>query len=199
MAEPAEKPEQQSNPLSQFGEKELFDSRTVLISSPVNAKLAHMVNSRLLALERAQNKEPIFVYINSPGGEVHSGYAIFDTLRFIEAPVVTIVTGLAASMGSIIALAAPLERRFALPNAKFLIHQPSVQGGLAGSVSDIEIHAKDLIDTKNQIIELYVKETGRTEEEIRKAIDRDKWMSAGAAQDFGLIKKVIKKRSELKI
>lgn len=180
-----------------FGEKELFDSRTVLISSGVNARLAHMINSRLLALERANKKDPVYLFINSPGGEVHSGFAIFDTLRFIECPVYTIVTGLAASMGSIIALAAPKDRRLAMPNAKFLIHQPSVQGGLGGSVSDIEIHARDLIDTKNSLVDLYVKETGRSPDEIRKAIDRDKWMTAEQAKDFGLISRIVARRSEL--
>jgi ATP-dependent Clp protease protease subunit len=195
MAETPEKERPES--FMPFGEKELFDSRTVLISSPVNAKLAHMINSRLLALERANRKDPIYVFINSPGGEVHSGYSIFDTMRFIECQVVTIVTGLAASMGSIIALAAPKERRFSMPNAKFLIHQPSVHGGLGGSVSDIEIHARDLIETKNQIVQLYVKETGRTESEIRTAIDRDKWMTPPQALEFGLISKIISRRSEL--
>src|SRR4051812_2811185 len=106
-------------------EKQLFDSRTILISAPVDSRLAHIVNTKLLALEKADPKSPIFVFINSPGGEVHSGFSIFDTARFIAPEVVTIVSGLAASMGSIIALSAPKNRRFAFPNSRFLVHQPS--------------------------------------------------------------------------
>lgn len=180
-------------------EKELFDARVILISAPVDAKLAHMINSKLLAMERANDSKPIYMFINSPGGEVHSGFSIFDTTRFIKPDVVTVVSGLAASMGSIIALCAKKEHRFAFPNAKFLIHQPSVAGGMAGSVSDIEIHAKDLIDTKNMIIHLYAKETGNTEERIKKALDRDHWMTPSAAKEFGLIHKIVEHRSDLKI
>jgi len=179
-------------------ERELFEGRVILISSPVNSKLAHAVNSKLLALERHNSERPISIFINSPGGEVHSGFAIFDMCRFIKPPVYTIVAGLAASMGSIIALAAPRERRVAFPNAKFLIHQPSVSG-VGGTVSDIEIHAKDLIETKNLIIDLYTKETGQPQAEVRKALDRDKWMSADQAVQFGLISRVIQNRSELGI
>lgn len=178
-------------------ERELFEARTILVSAPVNAKLAHMINTKLLAMERASKSDPIFMFINSPGGEVHSGFSIFDTAKFIHPPVVTVVSGLAASMGSIIALAAPKERRFALPNSKFLIHQPSVSGGLGGSVSDIEIHARDLIDTKNHIVDLYARETGRSPEEIRKALDRDYWMSANQALEYGLINKVVATRKDL--
>jgi ATP-dependent Clp protease, protease subunit len=180
-------------------ERELFNARIVLISTPVNAKLAHEVNSRLLALERISEKDPIYLFINSPGGEIHSGFSIFDTARFICPRVVTVVTGLAASMGSIIALCAKKEHRYAFPNSKFLIHQPSIQGGLGGSTSDIEIHAKDLIDTKNRIIDLYSLETGRTPEEIKRAIDRDYWMSPQQALEFGLISKIVRTRDDLKL
>lgn len=178
-------------------EKELFDARIILISSPVNAKLAHFVNTKLLAMERADKSAPVYLFINSPGGEVHSGFSIFDTARFITPTVYTVVTGLAASMGSIIALCADKTNRFAFPNSKFLIHQPSVSGGLGGSVSDIEIHAKDLIETKNLIIDLYSQETGQKTDVIRDALDRDRWMSPQQAKEFGLISKIIHKRSEL--
>jgi ATP-dependent Clp protease protease subunit len=179
-------------------ERELFEARVILISAPVDPKLAHVVNSKLLALERHNDKDPIYVYINSPGGEVHSGFSIFDMMRFVKPPVVTVVTGLAASMGSIISLAARPEHRFSFPNAKFLIHQPSI-GGIGGSVSDIEIHAKDLIDTKNRIIDLYCTECGRNIDEVKKALDRDSWMSPELAVKWGLIAKVITKRDDLKI
>ncbi len=179
-------------------EKELFEARVILVSHGVNSKLAHAVNSKLLALERHDDKKPIFMFINSPGGEVHSGFAIFDMIRFIKPPVYTIVTGLAASMGSIIALAVPPDRRLAFPNAKVLIHQPSV-GGIGGTVTDIEIHAKDLIETKNHIIELYTNETGQKREVIQKALDRDKWLSAEEAKEFGLVSKIIRNRSDLPV
>jgi ATP-dependent Clp protease protease subunit len=180
-------------------DKALFDARIILISTGVNAKLAHSINSKMLAMERANPHDPIYLYINSPGGEVHSGFSIFDTARFIEPTVVTVVTGLAASMGSIIALCAKKEHRFAFPNSKFLIHQPSVSGGMGGSVSDIEIHAKDLIDTKNHIIDLYAHETGHSTEDIKKALDRDHWMSPRVALDYGLISKIVHKRADLRI
>ncbi len=180
-------------------EKEPLDARLILISAHDDAKLAHMINSKLLAMERASDSKPIYMFINSPGGEVHSGFSIFDTTRFIKPDVVTVVSGLAASMGSIIALCAKKEHRFAFPNAKFLIHQPSVAGGMGGSVSDIEIHAKDLIDTKNMIISLYAKETGNNEERIKKALDRDHWMTPSQAKEFGLIHKIVEHRSDLKI
>lgn len=179
-------------------EKELFEARVILISHGVNSKLAHAVNSKLLALERHDDKKPIYMFINSPGGEVHSGFAIFDMIRFIRPPVYTIVSGLAASMGSIIALAVPRERRYAFPNARILIHQPSV-GGIGGTVTDIEIHAKDLIETKNHIIDLYANETGQPREVIQKALDRDKWMSVEEAKSFGLISKIIKNRSDIPV
>ena len=179
-------------------EKELFEARVILISAGVDPKLAHAVNSKLLALERHNDKDPIYLYINSPGGEVHSGFSIFDMARFIKPPVVTVVTGLAASMGSIITLCARPEHRFAFPNSKILVHQPSVSG-MGGSVSDIEIHAKDLIDTKNRIVELYQKECGRTNDEVKKALDRDNWMSPEQAVKWGHISKIVTKRDDLKI
>jgi ATP-dependent Clp protease protease subunit len=196
---PNEKPDSvaNTNGTSSLGEKSLFDSRIILINAPVNSKLSHLVNSQLLAMEQASDK-PITIYINCPGGEMNSGYAIFDMIRFIKPEVTTIVAGLAASMGSIIALAAKKENRYALPNAKFLIHQPSIHGGLSGSTSDIEIHAKDIMDAKSQVVDLYVKETGQSRETIQQSIDRDFWMSSQKALEFGLISKILKTRSELK-
>ena len=198
MAE--EKPKaDKSEPKSQIDEKELFDARIILVSTGINAKLAHMVNTKLLAMERADNAKPIYMFINSPGGEVHSGYSIFDTMRFIRPDVITVVTGLAASMGSIIALAAKPQQRFAFPNSKFLIHQPLISGGLTGSVSDIEIHARDLIETKERIIELYAHETGMSKDQVKLALDRDRWMSPQQAKEFGLISKIVNSRDDLKL
>jgi ATP-dependent Clp protease protease subunit len=179
-------------------EKELFEARVILVSAPVDPKLAHVVNSKLLALERHNDKDPIYLYINCPGGEVHSGFSIFDCARFVRPEVITVVTGLAASMGSIITLCAKPKNRFAFPNSKFLVHQPSISG-IGGSVSDIEIHAKDLIDTKNRVIKLYADECGRSIEEVKKALDRDNWMSPEAALAWGHISKIVYTRDDLKI
>lgn len=179
-------------------EKELFEGRMILISNAVDAKLAHSVNAQLLALERHNNKDPIYLFINSPGGEIHSGFAIFDCARFIRPPVVTIVAGLAASMGSIITLCAKPQHRFAFPNSKILVHQPSISG-MGGSVSDIEIHAKDLLETKTRIIDVYVKECGRNPDEVKKALDRDNWMSPEQAIKWGHISKIVTNREDLQI
>lgn len=192
--------EEKQNPNSEIAgfteDKKLFDSRTILLSAPVDAKLAHVVNSKLIAMAK-ESDAPITLFINSPGGEIHSGFSIFDMIRFIKPEVYTVVSGLAASMGTVIALAAKKAHRYALPNAKFLIHQPSVSGGIGGSASDIEIHAKDLIETKNKIVEIYAEETGRKIDEIRTALDRDYWMSAEKAKEFGLISKIVRRHSEL--
>lgn len=126
-----------------------------------------------------------------------SGFSIFDTARFVQPEVITLVTGLAASMGSVIALCAEKKNRLAFPNAKFLIHQPLISGILTGSASDIDIHAKDIIRTKQRINELYSRETGRPIEEIEKATDRDRWMEVQEALDFGLVSRVVSNRSEI--
>lgn len=176
----------------------LFENRIIQISGPVGSELAYEVNGKLLALERADAKRPIYLYIDSPGGEVNSGFSIFDTAKFIAPEVYTIVVGLAASMGSLIALCADKEKRLAFPNSKFLIHQPLISGTYYGSASDVEIRAKDIVRTKEKIVRIYADETGKSTEEIHKAIDRDNWMTAEEAQKFGLISRVIRSRGDLK-
>lgn len=193
--ESSEKPEKMTGT---HVEKELFEARVILISTPVDSKLAHAVCSKLLALERHNDKDPIYLYINSPGGEIHSGFAIFDCARFVKPTIVTVVTGLAASMGSIITLCAKPQHRFAFPNAKILVHQPSISG-MGGSVSDIEIHAKDLLETKERIVQLYIRECGKNNDEVKKALDRDSWMTAEQAVKWGHISKIVEKREDLKI
>lgn len=198
-----DEPKEKKEPKGEKGlpnpiELELFSARIVMVYAPVDARLAHAVCAKLLALERADAEAPVYLFINCPGGEVYSGFSIFDTARFIRPRVVTVVTGLAASMGSIISLCAAKEDRYAFPNAKFLVHQPLMSGGLTGSATDIAIHAKDLIETKNRIIELYAHECGRSIEDIKKALDRDTWLNPGPAKEFGLISKIISTRAELK-
>jgi len=181
------------NPVDQH----LFDRRIVHMSGGVNSRLAYKVNRQLLALEKVDAKKPIYLFIDSPGGEINSGFSVFDVARFIQPPVYTIVAGLAASMGSLIALCAPKERRFALPNAKLLIHQPLISGVLQGQASDLEIHARDIVKTKEKINRLYAQETGKPLEVIQKLTDRDKWLDPDEALELGLISKIIKNRSEI--
>lgn len=175
----------------------LFQTRIVQVSGPVDSKLAHRVNKQLLALESKDPKAPIYMYINSPGGEISSGFSIFDTARFIQPTIVTVVVGLAASMGSVIALCADKKHRVAFPNSKFLIHQPLIAGVIQGPASDLEIHAKDIVKTRGKINQLYAKETGRPVEEVAKLTDRDYWMDANEAMKFGLVSRIISDRSEL--
>jgi ATP-dependent Clp protease protease subunit len=178
-------------------DQRIFESRIVQISGPVGSAMAHEVNRQLLAMERTDPDAPVYLYINSPGGEITSGFSIYDTARFIQPEVTTVVTGLAASMGSLIALCAEKKNRLAFPNAKFLIHQPLISGVLTGPASDLAIHAKDIIKTKQRINELYAQETGRPLEQVIEATDRDNWMDANEALDFGLISRIVNRRTEI--
>ncbi len=175
----------------------VFDSRIINVSGSVNSALANEITRQLLALERLNPAEPVTLFINSPGGEINSGFAIYDTARFIEPEVVTLVSGLAASMGSLIALCAKKENRLSLPNSKFLIHQPLISGIMHGPASDIEIHAKDMLRTKEKINAIYAEETGRPIAEVAKATDRDNWMTAEEALAFGLISRIVDHRSDI--
>lgn len=176
----------------------LFESRVVQVSGAVDSALAFDVNRKMLALEKADSAKPIYLFIDSPGGEVNSGFSIFDTARFIQPTVYTVVVGLAASMGSLIALCAKPENRFAFPNSKFLIHQPLIMGTIYGPASDVDIRAKDIVRTREKINRLYAHETGQPYEEIVKATDRDRWMTAEEAKSFGLISRIVKTRADLK-
>lgn len=174
----------------------MLASRTVVISGQVDAELAQKVIQQLVLLDHDDAKARITVLVNSPGGEVLSGFAIYDTLRFVSAPVVTVVAGLAASMGSIIALAPPKGSRYSLPNAKFLIHQP-LMTGYQGRATDLEIQATEILKERDRIIEIYSEATGKKTEEIARDIDRDKWLTAQQALDYGLVERIITKRDEL--
>ena len=174
----------------------LLASRTIVLSGSVDAELAQKVIQQLVLLDHADPKGRITMLINSPGGEVFSGFAIFDTMLFVSAPVCTVVAGLAASMGSIIALAPDSQHRFALPNSKFLIHQP-LMTGYQGRASDLEIQANEILRDRERIIALYAEKTKRKHEEVGRDIDRDKWMSAQEALDYRLVGKIITKREEI--
>lgn len=174
----------------------LLASRTVIISGQVTAEMAQKVIQQLVLLDHDDPKARITILINSPGGEVFSGFAIYDTIRFLSAPVVTVVTGVAASMGSIIALAPEKGHRYSLPNAKFLIHQP-LMFGYQGRATDLEIQATEILRDRERIAEIYAHNTGKSTEQIAADIERDKWLSAEQAKEYGLVDQIIAKRSEL--
>ena len=174
----------------------LLKSRTVVISQQVDAKLTSKVLSQLVLLEQEGEDQPLTVFINSPGGEIFSGFAIFDMLNFISCPVKTIVTGFAASMGSILSLAAEKGHRYAMPQAKIMIHQPLLMG-YQGRATECEIQAREILKTRDHLVKLYSEKTGKSHEEIKKALDRDNWFTAEEALEYGLIDKVVSSRSEI--
>lgn len=169
-------------------------TRTILLSGEVNKETAEKVISRLLLLE-SQSDEPIRVLIDSPGGDVDAGYAIFDMARFVKPQVWMIGMGLVASAGALILLAAPKERRVGLPNSHYLIHQPL--SGLRGVATDIEIHAREIERTRDRINKLIAQETGQDLARVQKDTDRDYWMTSEEAVAYGLISRTVNRRDEL--
>ncbi len=163
----------------------LLKERIIFVNGPVEDGMSMLVCAQLLFLEAENPKKEINMYINSPGGVVTSGMAIYDTMQFIKPPVSTLCMGQAASMGSLLLTAGATGQRFALPNARIMVHQPS--GGFQGQASDIERHAQDIIKMKRRLNEIYVKHTGRDYETIERTLDRDHFMTAQEALEFGLI------------
>jgi ATP-dependent Clp protease protease subunit len=157
--------------------------------------MAASICMQLLFLEAENPKKEISMYINSPGGVVTSGMAIYDTMQFVKPPIATLCIGQAASMGSLLLCAGHKDMRYALPNARIMVHQPS--GGFSGQASDIERHAEDIIKMKRRLNEVYVKHTGQSYETIEKTLDRDYFMTADQAKDFGLIDRVLTQRDEV--
>jgi ATP-dependent Clp protease protease subunit len=178
-------------------DQHVFESRIIFVSGEVDSELAVKVNRQLLAMERTNPNAPIVMWIDSPGGEIHSGFSIYDTARFVQPRIVTLIAGLAASMGSVISLCAEKEDRLAFPNAKLLIHQPLISGVIRGPASDLAIHAQDIIETKKKLHRLYAERTGSPVEKFVEYMERDKWLLPKEAQDLGLISKVIGTRKEL--
>jgi ATP-dependent Clp protease protease subunit len=178
-------------------DQHLFESRIIFVSGEVNSELALKVNRQLLAMEKVDPSAPVVLWIDCPGGEIFSGFSIHDTARFIRPPVFTVVAGLAASMGSVIALAADKKRRLSFPNAKLLIHQPLIAGVMRGPASDLEIHAADIVATKKRLHELYAERTGTPIETYRELMERDHWIDPKRALELGLISKVVGSRDEL--
>ena len=173
----------------------LLRERIIFITGPIEDGMSSIVIAQLLLLESENPKKEISMYINSPGGVVTSGMAIYDTMQFIKPPVVTLCIGQAASMGSLLLAAGAKNMRFALPNARVMVHQPS--GGFRGQASDIERHAEDIIKLKRRLNEIYVHHTGQPYEMIEKTLDRDHFMNADQARDFGIVDKVLSKREEV--
>jgi ATP-dependent Clp protease protease subunit len=172
----------------------LLKERVIFITGPVEDYMASLITAQLLFLEAENPKKEISMYINSPGGVVTSGLAIYDTMQFIRPAVSTLCTGQAASMGSLLLTAGEKGLRFTLPNARILLHQPS--GGFQGQASDIERHAEDILKLKRRLNEIYVKHTGQDYDTIERTLDRDYFLTADEAKAFGIVDKVISKRAE---
>jgi ATP-dependent Clp protease protease subunit len=170
----------------------LLKERIIFVTGPIEDHAAALITAQLLFLESENPKKEISMYINSPGGVVTSGMAIYDTMQFVRPPVATLCIGQAASMGSLLLCAGEKGMRFALPNARVLLHQPS--GGFQGQASDIERHAEDIIKMKRRLNEVYVHHTGQDYETIDKTLDRDYFLTAEEAKAFGLVDEVISKR-----
>jgi ATP-dependent Clp protease protease subunit len=170
----------------------LLKERIIFLVGPVNDGMASLISAQLLFLESENPNKDIAIYINSPGGMVTSGLAIYDTMQYIRPDVSTVCIGLAASMGSLLLAAGAKGKRYCTPNAKIMVHQPS--GGFQGQATDIEIHAKDILATRARLNEIFVQHTGRALKDIEDAMERDKFLTPDEAQKFGLIDEVMIKR-----
>ena len=172
----------------------MLKERIIFITGPIEDGMASLVVAQLLFLEAENPKKEVSLYINSPGGIVTSGLAIYDTMQFVRPAVSTLCTGQAASMASLLLAAGSKDLRFALPNARIMVHQPS--GGFQGQVTDIMLHAQEILNLKRRLNEIYVKHTGQPLKKIEDALERDMFLTAEMAKDFGIIDKVIAKRPE---
>ena len=171
----------------------LLKERIIFLVGPINDNVASLVTAQLLFLESEDPKKDINLYINSPGGLVTAGLGIYDTMQYVKPDVSTLCIGQAASMGSFLLAAGKKGKRFSLPNSRIMVHQPSA--GFQGQATDIEIHANEVLALKKRLNEMYSKHTGKSVDDIKKALERDNFMSPGNAKDFGLIDEVVEKRS----
>ena len=175
----------------------LLKERIIFLVGPVDDHTANLVVAQLLFLESENPDKDIYFYINSPGGSVTAGMSIYDTIKFIKPDVQTLCLGQAASMGAFLLSAGTKGKRFALPNSRVMIHQPLISGGLGGQASDIEIHARELLKLKEKLNQMLAEHTGKPLEQIERDTDRDNFMSAQEAADYGLIDKVITTRADV--
>jgi ATP-dependent Clp protease, protease subunit len=172
----------------------LLKERIIFVTGPIEDGMSTLVVAQLLFLEAENPKKEISMYINSPGGVVTSGLAMYDTMQFIRPPVSTLCTGQAASAGSLLLCAGAKDMRFTLPNSRIMVHQPS--GGFQGQATDILLHAQEIQNIKRRLNEIYVKHTGQSYQMIEDSLERDRFLTAEQAREFGLVDKVIEKRSE---
>jgi ATP-dependent Clp protease protease subunit len=170
----------------------LLKERIIFLVGQINDNVATLITAQLLYLESENPKKEIYFYINSPGGLVNAGLGVYDTMQYINPSVSTLCIGQASSMGSFLLAAGESGKRFSLPNSRIMVHQPSA--GFQGQATDIEIHANEIMLLKKRLNEIYSKHTGRTVDEIKNALERDKFMTAQEAKEFGLIDKVVEKR-----
>ena len=171
----------------------LLKERIIFLTGQINDNVASLVTAQLLFLEAEDPKKEIYLYINSPGGLVTAGLGIYDTMQYVKPDISTLCIGQAASMGSFLLAAGTKGKRFSLPNSRIMVHQPSA--GFQGQATDIEIHANEVLSLKKRLNEIYSKHTGKSVDEIKSALERDNFMTADAAQSFGLIDEVVEKRS----
>lgn len=193
MPETEHEEKQQNHPkfLNDKIDMALLEKRRIFLSDGVDSDSAKDIIRKLWYLEALGPGKPILFVINSPGGSVDSGFAIWDQIKLISSPVITLVTGLAASMGSLLSLVSGKGKRLATPNARIMIHQPLIGGVIRGQATDLEIQAKEMLKTRAIIVEIYAEATGKDKKAIEKAIDRDNWMTAQEALEFGLIDKIV--------
>jgi ATP-dependent Clp protease protease subunit len=171
----------------------LLKERIIFLTGQINDNVASLVTAQLLFLEAEDPKKEIYLYINSPGGLVTAGLGIYDTMQYVKPDISTLCIGQAASMGSFLLAAGTKGKRFSLPNSRVMVHQPSA--GFQGQVTDIEIHANEVSSLKKRLNEIYSKHTGKSVDEVKAALERDNFMTAEVAKDFGLIDEVVEKRS----
>jgi ATP-dependent Clp protease protease subunit len=192
--------EEQKQPHSKINDKidlAILEKRRIFLSDAVDSASAHDIIRKFWYLDHIAPGKPILFIINSPGGSVDSGFAIWDQIKMLSSPVVTLVTGLAASMGSLLSLVSGKGKRFATPNARIMIHQPLIGGVIRGQATDLDIQAKEILKTRAMLVDMYTHATGKDRKVIEKAIDRDNWMSAGEALEFGLLDKVVESMKDV--
>jgi len=178
-------------------DESILNARRIFLSDAVDSSSARDIIRKLWYLELSAPGKPILFVINSPGGSVDSGFAIWDQVKMITSPVTTLVTGLAASMGSLLSLCAAPGKRFATPYARIMIHQPAIGGVVRGQATDLEIQAKEILKTRDTIVDIYADKTGKDRKTVEKAIDRDTWMSAKEALNWGLLDKIVESYKDL--
>lgn len=172
-------------------DEQLLRVRRIFLCDAIDMNSAKEIIRKIWYLELVDPGKPILFVISSPGGSVDAGFAIWDQIKMITSPVITLVTGLAASMGSILSLCASPKKRFATTNARIMIHQPAIHGVVKGQATDLEIQAKEILKSRDMLVDLYCEATGKNRKEVEKALDRDTWMSAEEALKFGLLDKIV--------